>query len=230
MSTTFTSERVGIETAGYGGLVDALGGVATVVLAIVALAGIHQDVLAPIAVIVFGAALLIQGGAMASDFAQIGPPTGISAEQFSMGGLSALFLVGASGIVLGVLALIGIAPTVLTSVAVIAFGAAAVVSSNSVRQLYLLRSAAMRMGAPQGGSMFLAGEMASGSAGVQLLAGLTAIVLGILAVTGTDPVTLILAALIVLGAAIVLSGSTLSGIVMGFMPTTEATARARVLP
>ena len=149
---------------------------AAVVLAIVALAGIHQDVLAPIAVIVFGAALLIQGGA------------------------------------------------------IIAFGAAAVISSNSVRQLYLLRSAATRMAAPQGGSIFLAGEMASGSAGVQLLAGLAAIVLGILAVTGTNPVTLILSALIVLGAAIVLSGSTLSGIVMGFMPSTEATARARVLP
>jgi len=149
---------------------------AAVVLAIVALAGIHQDVLAPIAVIVFGAALLIQGGA------------------------------------------------------IIAFGAAAVISSNSVRQLYLLRSAATRIVAPQGGSTLLAGEMASGSAGVQLLAGLTAIVLGILAVTGTNPAVLILSALIVLGAAIVLSGSTLSGIVMGFMPTTEATARARVLP
>ena len=72
--------------------------------------------------------------------------------------------------------------------------------------------------------------MASGSAGVQLLAGLTAIVLGILAVTGTNPAILTLSALIVPGATIVLSGSTLSGIAMGFMPTTEATARARVLP
>ncbi|HUI95790.1 MAG TPA: hypothetical protein VLX44_08565 [Xanthobacteraceae bacterium] len=230
MSTTFSSEGVGTEAAGYGGLVDAVGGVATVVLAIVALAGIHQEVLAPIAVIVFGAALLIEGGAMTSDFAQIGLPAGISAEQFGAGGLSTLFLVGAAGIVLGVLALIGIAPMVLTSVAIIAFGAAAVISSNSVRQLYQLRSAAMRMMAPQSGSSFLAGEMASGSAAVQLLAGLTAIVLGILAVTGTNPVTLILSALIVLGAAIVLSGSTLSGIVLGFMPTTEANARARVLP
>jgi hypothetical protein len=228
--STFSSEGIGTETAGYGGLVDAVGGIATVVLAIVALAGIHQDVLAPIAVIVFGAALLIQGGAMASDFAQIGLPAGLSAEQFGPGGLSALFLVGASGIVLGVLALVGIAPMILTSVAIIAFGAAAVISSNSVRQLYLLRSAATRLAATQGGSTFLAGEMASGSAGVQLLAGLTAIVLGILAVTGTNPAVLTVSALIVLGATIVLSGSTLSGIVLGFMPTSEATARARVLP
>ena len=230
MSSTFSSQGVGTETAGYGGLVDAVGGIATVVLAIVALAGVHQDVLAPIAVIVFGAALLIQGGAMVSEFAQIGLPAGASADHFELGGLSALFMVGAAGIVLGVLALIGIAPMVLTPVAIIAFGAAAVISSNSVRQLYGLRSAAMRLAGPQTGSTFLAGEMASGSAGVQLLAGLAAIVLGILAVTGTNPAILTFSALIVLGAAIVLSGSTLSGIVLGFMPTTEATAWPRVMP
>jgi hypothetical protein len=228
MSTTFRSDGVATETAGYGGLVDAIGGVATVVLAIVALAGVHQEVLAPIAVIVFGAALLIQGGAMVSDFAQIGLPAGASAGQFELGGLSALFLVGAAGIVLGVLALIGIVPMVLTPIAIIAFGAAAVISSNSVRQLYLLRSAAMRLAGPPTGSTFLAGEMASGSAGVQLLAGLAAIVLGILAVIGTNPPILILSALIVLGAATVLSGTTLSGIVLGFMPNTGA-ARPRVM-
>lgn len=225
MSTTFSSGGVATETAGYGGLVDAVGGVATVVLAIIALAGIHQEVLAPIAVIVFGAALLIQGGAMLSDFAQAGLPVE-SADQFGLGGLSVSFLVGVGGIVLGVLALIGIAPMVLTPIAVIAFGAAAVLSSNSVRQLYVLRSASMRQA--QAGSTFLAGEMAAGSAGVQLLAGLAAVVLGILAVTGTNPAILVLSALIVLGAAIVLSGSTLSGIVLGFMPNMEGTARARI--
>jgi hypothetical protein len=217
MSTAYT-ERAGTETAAYGGLVDAVGGVATVVLAIVGLAGVRADILTPIAVMVFGAALLIQAGAMLSEYAQISLPAPISAEQFGAGGLSSLFLVGAAGIVLGVLALIGIATQTLTSIAVIAFGAALVISSNSVRHLYVLRSAAMRTMAPQYGSTFLAGEMASGSAGVQLLAGLAAIVLGILAVTGINPAILTLSALMVLGATVVLTGSTLSGIVLGFMP------------
>ena len=226
MSTTYT-QSVGTETAAYGGLVDAVGGVATVVLAIVALAGVHADVLTPIAVIVFGAALLIQGGAMLSEYGQIALPGQMSAEQFDAGSLSALFLVGAAGIVLGVLALIGIAAGTLSSIAVIAFGAGLVISSNSVRHLYVARSAAIRS---QGGMQFLAGEMASGSAGVQLLAGLTAIVLGILAVTGTSALVLMLSALIVLGATVVLTGSTMSGIVLGLMPAAETRASPRVLP
>jgi hypothetical protein len=230
MSTTYHHEGAGTETAAYGGLADAIGGVATVVLAIVALAGVHADVLTPIAIIVFGAALLIQGGAMLSEYGQVILPAQFSAEQFGGASLSSLFLVGAAGIVLGILSLIGIQVATLSSVAVIAFGAALVVSSNSVRQLYMLRSVSMRAVSSQGGAQFLAGEMASGSAGVQLLAGLTGIVLGILAVTGTYPVTLMLSALIVLGATVVLTGSTMSGIVLGFMPSSESRTSTRALP
>jgi len=59
--------------------------------------------------------------------------------------------------------------------------------------------------------------MASGSAGVQMLAGLASLVLGILAVLGINHDVLTLAALIVLGATVILTGSTLSGLVIGFM-------------
>jgi hypothetical protein len=59
--------------------------------------------------------------------------------------------------------------------------------------------------------------MASGSAVLQCLSGLAAIILGILAVTGTNPNVLILVGLLVLGATVLLTGSTLSGAVMGFM-------------
>lgn len=217
--TMTQTESTATTVSSFGGFADALGGIATIVLAIVALAGINTAVMIPIAVIVFGAALLIQGGTLLSEHARMILPTEMglaSIEQFSGGSLSAVFLVGASGIVLGVLALLGIAPTVLSAVAIIAFGAALIMTSNSVRELYIARRAVMRAGV-QNASELVAGEMASGSAGVQLLAGLTAVVLGILAVAGTNPPTLILAALIVLGATVLLSGSTLSGMVMGFM-------------
>ena len=60
--------------------------------------------------------------------------------------------------------------------------------------------------------------MASGSAGIQALAGLAAIVLGILALAGnTADLTLILVALLALGATLVLTGSTLSATVLSFM-------------
>jgi hypothetical protein len=145
---------------------------------------------------------------------------GASAEQFGGGGVSAVFLVGAAGIVLGVLALLDIAAPTLTSVAIIAFGAALVLSANSVRHLYMMQASAGRLGAPRMGGEILAAEMASGSAGVQTLAGLAAIVLGLLAVAGHNPNVLIASALIVLGATVILTGSTLGGLVMGFMRET----------
>jgi hypothetical protein len=223
MSTTYVEPAVqsaSVEAAAYGGFVDAIGGIATIVLAIVALAGIAPATIPAIATIVFGAALLIQGGAMLSEYSHIIFPAGAanaSVEQFGGGSLSAVFLVGAAGVVLGVLALLGIAPASLTAIAVIAFGSALVLSSNSVRHLYLLKASASRMAGAQVAGEFLAGEMSASSAGVQTLAGLTAIILGILAVSGHDPAVLTLVALLVLGATVVLTGSTLSGLVLGFM-------------
>jgi hypothetical protein len=67
--------------------------------------------------------------------------------------------------------------------------------------------------------------MASGSAGVQSLAGLAAVVLGILALAGVNAAVLDLAALIALGATLILTGGSLSATVMSFMrPTRSATS------
>ncbi|WGR95580.1 hypothetical protein MTX26_07335 [Bradyrhizobium sp. ISRA443] len=233
MSTMITSERTFQEAATYGGVVDAIGGAATVILAIVALAGVGQSMLAAIATIVFGAALLIQGGTMLTEFTKlIAPPSaaGTADEVMAGGGLSSLFVVGAAGIVLGVLALVGIAAQTLTAAAVIAFGGALLLSSNSVWRLYRAKRASYRAGeaGTPSGAEFLAGEMASGSAALQCLSGLAAIVLGILAVTGTNASVLTLVGLLVLGATVLLTGSTLSGTVMGFMEPT-VTGRGEAL-
>jgi hypothetical protein len=222
---------VPVEAAAYGGLADAIGGIATIVLAVIALAGVHPEIILPIAIIVFGATLLIQGGTMLSEYAAIIFPAGAasaSSEQSGVGSLSTLFVVGVAGIVLGILALLGITPEILMAIAVIAFGSALLLSSNSVRDLYMLQSYMSRSGAPRSGTELLAGEMASGSAAVQMLAGLAAIVLGTLAVVGINRTVLMLAALIVLGATVILTGSALSGLVIGFMRS--ATPRRHVIP
>lgn len=225
MTSSYTeTSSAPVEAAAYGGLADAIGGIATIVLAIIALAGVHPEVILPIAVIVFGAALLIQGGTMLSEYASIIFPAGAAgapSEQIGVGSLSTLFLVGVAGIVLGILALLGIETGVLSAIAVIAFGSALLLSSNSVRNLYMLQSSASRSAASHSGTELLAGEMASGSAGVQMLAGLAAIVLGILAVIGINQNILLLAALIILGATVILTGSALSGLVVGFMRSTS---------
>lgn len=212
----------------YGGLIDAIGGVATIVLVICGLVGISPPMMVAIATIVFGVALLIQGGAMLSEYAQIVFPGGVrSAMPEQMGGnsLALVFLVGAGGIVLGVLSLLGINAAILSPIAVIGFGTALLLSSNAVWRLYVLRrnTALMDTSVAQSqhvGAEMLASEMASGSAGIQALAGLAAIVLGILALAGSPAdLTLNLVALLALGATLVLTGSTLSATVLSFMRT-----------
>lgn len=226
MTMTQITEAIPSEYASYGGFADAIGGVATVVLAIIGLSGVYPDVLLGIATIIFGTALLIEGGAMLSEYARFvfpaGTATGAMEQSVSTGSLSALFLVGAGGIVLGVLALIGIHPAVLTAAAVIAFGGALVMSSNAAMSLHQLKMSSARAEAARSGSEILAGDVAAGSAGVQVIAGLAAIVLGILAETGHLPTDLSLIALIVLGAALILTGTSLSFIILSFMRPARA--------
>lgn len=223
--TSYSSSSASTEAVGYGGFVDALGGIATIVLAIIALSGVRSLDLLSIATIVFGAALLIQGGAMLSEFAVI-EATPETSSGATGGGLGVLFGVGVAGIILGVLALLGVHSTILDSVAVIAFGGALVVSASAVWQLLTSRSIATRF---QTGSSMLrvvASEVATGSSSVQGLAGLAVIVLGVLGVAGIMTNNLALIALLVAGAAIVMTGSTLSGTMIGFMRS--GTARTQV--
>jgi hypothetical protein len=227
MSTIMTSENTFQEAATYGGFVDAIGGVATVVLAIIALSGINQPQLAAIATVVFGAALLIQAGTMLSEYTRLSLPSGImqsAQEGIQGGGMPALFLVGASGIVLGVLSLLNIVPGTLTSAAVIAFGTAMLLSSNSVWHLYRVKQASQRPATERMASAgeILAGEMASGSAAVQCVAGVAAMVLGILSVSGVYTNVLTLVGLLILGATVLLTGTTLSGAAMSFAEPTAA--------
>jgi hypothetical protein len=229
MSMTSTETSVH-EMTNYGGLADAIGGAATVVLAIIGLAGTNSNVLLAIATIVFGAALLIQSGTILSELTHTMFPASAteSIEEFSGGGLSIVFLVGVAGIVLGILALIGIYPVMLTSIAVIAFGSALVFGSNSLWSVHRMKRSASHVEG-QGamtGSEILATEVAAGSAGLQCIAGLAAIVLGILAVTGNNPAVLSLVGLLVMGSAILLTGSTLSGAVQAFMRPTSSGARS----
>ncbi|HXS20310.1 MAG TPA: hypothetical protein VN735_03725 [Steroidobacteraceae bacterium] len=211
-------------TAAFGGVMDAIGGIATAVLAIIGLAGWHPELLAGVATIVFGAALLIQGGTLLSEYSQVFTPAGAlqtASDAAGGDGLAAMFPVGIAGIVLGILALLGIASYALTSVSVIAFGAALMLSAQSVRRLYRMQADARRTSLPSYATReFLAGEMAAGSAGIQFVAGLASLVLGILAVVMAATLRselLTLVALLIVGLTNIISGSALSGLVLSFM-------------
>lgn len=221
-----TVETGAAQTTAYGGLIDAVGGIAAGVLAILGLNGFDPEGMAGIATIVLGAAFLIQAGAILSEYAHVlYQSTGSSTASPLAGGdgLTAMFMVGAGGIVLGVLALLGIASAALIAIAVIAYGSALVLSSGSVRQLYMLRGEALL--SARSGRELLAAQMVSGSAGIQLLSGLAAVVLGILAVAGHGTRVLTLAALLALGVTVLMSGSALSSLVLGFVRQGESLQR-----
>lgn len=211
------------EIAAYGGMMDAMGGVATAILAIVALTGTNPQLLEGVATIVFGGTLLVQGGALVSEYSQLS--TGVSqasavrtaAGAFSGDGLAVLFPVGLTGIVLGILALLGVSMTVLAPIALIAFGAALMLSAQSVRRLYSLQAATRNQGAdPRVMREYLASEMASGSAGLQFIAGVAAAVLGIIAVSEVRYAALTLVGLLIVGLTLIVSGGALSGLVLSF--------------
>ena len=107
-------------------MIEAVGGFAAVVLCIVALAMAVATYLPPIAAIVLGVALLFEGGMVASRYWRL-PEEVVAGRWASMeltGGMIAEFLAGVAGVVLGILALLGFASLLLTTIAGLVFGAA----------------------------------------------------------------------------------------------------------
>ena len=100
---------------------------------------------------------------------------------------SAGFLGGVAGIVLGILALLGVAPLTLLSVAVL------VSARPSSRAAWAIRGALGQLW--RGGTDATAGNADAG----HIMVGIAAIVLGILAVVGVSQLTLVLVGLLCLG-------------------------------
>jgi hypothetical protein len=204
--TQMTTTTAATETSGL--FAEAVGGVATIALAIIALAGTASGFLLAVATIVFGAALLIEGTSIVSDYAHVISATDASVGfQTGSGGLAAVFITGLTGIILGILAVLGLHSLVLISAAVIAFGASLLLSSSSLFNLHMVKS---RLA-----SETVMGSAATGSSGAQALAGVAAIVLGILAVSGVSAMPLDLVALLVLGAAILVTGNGMNNAMIG---------------
>jgi hypothetical protein len=229
-------ERRAIDVEAGGSVVEAVGGFGVIVLSILGLAGLIPDFLASIAGIVFGVAIFAEGAAIAAEYSSLyARLTGgaIGAVELG-GGMTVEIMAGVAAIVLGILALIGVATTILLPALVIAAGAALMLTSWTLQRLNHLKLEAF------GGAevaQHVARGAVSGAAGAQLLAGLAAVVLGIIAlvalpaggaagagaaataVAGTG-MTLTLVGLLVLGFATLMSGVTLAG---RFMQATGGT-------
>lgn len=198
-------------------IAQAIASIATVILTVLGLAHVAPNFLVAIATITFGAALLLHGAAILGEYARLArQASAATAAILGGGGLSAILLAGAAGIVLGILALLTISPPELTAIAVIAFGSALILSSNSTLRMHFFKLALARPDerAQRAASDMLAGELLSSSAGTYGLVGLAAIVLGILALAGFAPVVLVLIALLGLGGITVINGIDIGGVLL----------------
>lgn len=111
-----------------GSILEGFGAIATIALAIVGLAGVFPLTLAAIAAIVVGAATLVESGAFGLKGGSLSYRR-IESQLFE-GAAAVDFQGGLAVVVLGILALLGIAPQTLLSVSVIALGATFLLSGR----------------------------------------------------------------------------------------------------
>lgn len=204
-------EETAAKVVASGSYVAGLCGLGAVVLTILGLSGMSPTPLCSVAVICAGAGLVFEGGAISAKYHDIIAAAGGGKKKATEveSGMSSEMLGGIAGIVLGILALIGMVPIVLIEVSAIVFGATLLAASGSQRSLNQMRNP----GYADPHAEHVAQEMVATSTGADVLIGLGAIVLGILGLVGiashSGPV-LALVAILAVGVAELFSGGAIS--------------------
>jgi hypothetical protein len=169
---------------GIKSIAQLVAGLAVVVLAILGLADVAPTFLVSMATILFGVSLLSNA-----------LPAGDSAPEGGVAsGSPTILLAGVAGVLLGVLALLGASSIQLVALAVIAFGRSLLITSNAE-----VRFLAATPGNVESTLVRMVRDTARNATSLQTIAGMAAIVLGILALPGFSPPKLVLIALLELG-------------------------------
>lgn len=209
----YVERKMSMELVGGSSAAEAIGGIGGLILAILGLAGVLSLVLAEVATIAIGASMLVEGGIVGARIrkllSEVGGGTAATAEVG--GGMSVEILGGLGGIVLGILALLGIVPTMLMAASVVVFGSTLLLSAGVTARLNALafESTGMHETAKR-----VASEAVTAASAVQVLLGLGAITLGIISLVGVAPLTLVLVGLLVSGSAVTVSGTALASRMM----------------
>lgn len=210
-------ERRHVAKSIFGGsLAESIAAGATIVLSLIALSGTMVEILLPIAMITMGAAFLLEGGGISMRFARMLAEAGEEeTEKADFGtGVTAEFLGGVTGLVLGILSILKLYPMILLPVATIVYGATLILSSR-----LMLRLTALELEESGGDARFrkIAHEIAASAAGVEFLFGLSVAVLGIVALTGIHGITLSLIALLIAGISAFVTGASVTARMSGFL-------------
>ena len=197
-------------------MAGAMCGVAVIVLAILGLVHVFPVPLAALATIIFGAALLVKGVLISTEYSKIlSYLSGSKLDKFELGGgMSLEIITGLAGIVLGILAVVHLASVDLVAIALIIFGVGVIMGSGVLSRLNALKLEVLDSSSGQIQSRIIH-DLVSIAVGTQILAGFAAIILGIFSLLGFAPMTLNLVALLVLGADFILSGSAVSEKLLG---------------
>lgn len=192
-------------------LSESVAAIAVIVLAILGLANVAPHAMAAIATIVVGGAILLMGAQMVGEFTHLASTGGAATNLPGswMGGLSLEFLAGGAGIVLGILALFSNTPA-LTPAALVVFGGTLLLNGSLVTRRALIAPSAAA--SPQDATAAaIAAQMAELAGGGQVLIGIAALVLGILALIPIHGEVLTLVGLLAVGASLLMSGTASSG-------------------
>jgi hypothetical protein len=191
-----------------GSTAEAVCALGAAVLAVLGLAGVSAVVLAGVCAITLGAALLCQGSAIAARFRQLFFAAGggnQTKNQLGVG-MAAQIVGGTCALVLGTLALVGVASVTLLSVVTVILGLTLIAScwaptrlEDAVRNVPSYEQEKVKR---------LFHDSVRASSGAQVLFGIGAVILGIMALFGTTPLTLILVSMLAVSASLLISGAT----------------------
>lgn len=176
------------ESTAGSSLTEGVGAVSTIILAILGLAGVFTNIVASVATIIIGAVILTDGMLLSAAAHRYAAQGGVTRTAGIGSGVTAGFFGGMAAIVLGILSFFKMSPWPLLSVALLVVGAAMLLGGGAMSWLFSDSSPAIT----GSGSTFV---------------GLAAVVLGILAVIGLVPMTMVLVGLLCLGAAALFNGS-----------------------
>ena len=194
-------------------LSESVGAIAVIVLAILGLVNVVPEAMMAIATIVVGAAILLQGAQEVGEYTRLstsGQGSAVLSNSWG-GGVTLEFLSGGVGVVLGILALFSHAPT-LVAAALIVFGATLLLNGAVVaRRAQVIRPA----GASPQNQMAeaIAAQMSTVTSGAEMMIGIAAVVLGILALIPIHAPILTLVGLLAVGAALLMAAVSTDGMV-----------------
>ena len=208
---------VSAEAESFGLLTEGAAGIAAIVLAIVALAGISAGALASITTIVIGVALIVQAFNAAAEMSRTLSVSGAADSTVTTGRGSELggeilidIAAGVTGIVLGVLGLVGINAQYLVPAALVVFGSSlilgGVIAAQGGHRVTAMTSS--------GAQMQVAYSNSAAISGLEILVGFAAVILGILALIFQSSWVLVLVGFIAVGTALLIVSASFSAAVV----------------